>query len=72
MKRAAVQWGIGRYLYRLEAVIVTPLDKQPANMADYLMSPIKISGKKIRVYYKRPNLPVWALPKTDDEHVEAA
>ena len=62
MKRAAVQWGVGRYLYRLEAVILTPLDKQPANMADYIMTPVKIEGKKTRIYFKRPNLPTWALP----------
>jgi hypothetical protein len=66
MKRAAVQWGIGRYLYRLEAVILTPLDKQPAEMADYIMTPVKIEGKRTRIYFKRPNLPKWAIPESDD------
>lgn len=66
MKRAAVQWGIGRYLYRLEAVIITPLDKQPQNMADYLMArSVKIEGKKVNLYYKRPKLPDWALPDAE-------
>jgi hypothetical protein len=67
MKRAAVQWGIGRYLYRLEAVILTPLDKQPANMADYIMTPVKIEGKRTRIYFSRPKLPVWAIPSADEE-----
>lgn len=67
MKRAAVQWGIGRYLYRLESAIVTPLDKQPDNMADYIMTQAKIEGKRTRIYFKRPKLPLWALPKADNE-----
>lgn len=68
MKRAAVQWGIGRYLYRLEAAIITPLDKQPSSMADYLMARgVKIEGKRTNLYFKRPNLPQWALPKAEGE-----
>lgn len=67
MKRAAVQWGIGRYLYKLDAVIVTPLDQQPQDMSDYLMSSTKIEGKKTRIYFKRPKLPAFALPKADEE-----
>lgn len=66
MKRAAVQWGIGRYLYRLEAAIITPLDKQPASMTDYLMARgVKIEGKRTNLYFKRPNLPTWALPTAE-------
>lgn len=72
MKRAAVQWGIGRYLYRLEAVILTPLDKQPAEMADYIMTPVKIEGKRTRIYFKRPNLPKWAIPETDESDNDEA
>jgi hypothetical protein len=68
MKRAAVQWGIGRYLYKLEAVIVTPVDKKPYPMGDHLMAVVKLEGKQSRIYYKRPSLPKWALPeeKADD------
>jgi hypothetical protein len=52
MKRAGVQWGIGRYLYRLDAAwaVFTPSGKYSA----------KIENK----YYKwgPPALPSWALP----------
>lgn len=71
MKRAAVQWGIGRYLYRLEAAIVSPTDVDPKN-ADYLMSVANIEGKKKRIYFKRPNLPVWAMPPVDKDENEPA
>lgn len=67
MKRAAVQWGIGRYLYRLEAVIVTPLDKQPQDTSDYIMAQAKINNVKKRLWFKRPKLPAWALPRAKDE-----
>jgi hypothetical protein len=66
MKRAAVQWGIGRYLYRLEAVVVTPLEAKPAQSADYIMTVAKLEGKKTRIWFKRPNLPKWALQDSDD------
>ena len=53
MKRAAVQWGIGRYLYHLEA--------DWANFNDKGVHSNKINGK----YYKwsPPKLPSWALPQ---------
>jgi hypothetical protein len=70
MKRAAVQWGIGRYLYRLEAAILTPVDKDPQN-PDYIMTPIKLEGKRTRIWFKRPNLPAWALPTAEGENVQA-
>jgi hypothetical protein len=47
MKRAAVQWGIGRYLYSLDAVWVK----------------IKGIGKSFAIDGKPPVLPTWALPK---------
>jgi hypothetical protein len=47
MKRAAYQWGIGRYLYKLDAVWV----------------PIKQQGKSYVIEKgKEPRLPAWALP----------
>jgi len=56
MKRAAVQWGIGRYLYNLSTDWANFCDKG-ANRAK-IKSP---SGDK---WFKwdPPNLPAWALP----------
>lgn len=65
MKRAAVQWGIGRYLYRLEAVIVSPKDSDPRNPS-FIMAQVKIDGKRQRIYFQRPKLPSWAIPDSDD------
>ena len=47
MKRAAYQWGIGRYLYKLEAKWV----------------PIKQAGKSCVLAGPPPALPAWALPE---------
>lgn len=47
MKRAAVQWGIGRYLYKLPTMWVG----------------IEPNGKSYKIKGKPPELPNWALPK---------
>lgn len=56
MKRAAVQWGVGRYLYNLEASFadVTESGVYRAKTKD---------GKSFR--WNPPRLPVWALPHKD-------
>jgi len=58
MKRAAVQWGIGRYLYKLEATFATcGADKQYDN---------KAKGKNGQYFtWQTPQLPEWALPTPD-------
>lgn len=56
MKRAAVQWGIGRYLYDLtEGFASISTERQPGfNYA---------KTKELGVFYwAPPQLPVWALP----------
>lgn len=61
MKRAAVQWGIGRYLYNLDSSWVTVDDKG------------KFSGRtKDNKFFKwnPPELPAWALPSTKHGFVE--
>ena len=63
MKRAAIQWGIGRYLYKLESAIVTPQLDKPQAMDGWIMTKIKLEGRDQRVYYKRPTLPAFARPK---------
>lgn len=56
MKRAAVQWGIGRYLYNLEeGFAVVSAEKKP-NMR-YAQTKEKDS-----FYWLPPVLPAWALP----------
>jgi hypothetical protein len=64
MKRAAVQWGIGRYLYGLTegwAVIAADDDKN----AHYANCKIKVKGQEewITFRWHPPELPDWALPK---------
>lgn len=60
MKRAAVQWGIGRYLYKLEAMFVEVFK-------DKRQGAIRIYDKKNNVegYWFPPKLPNWALPKNE-------
>ena len=61
MKRAAVQWGIGRYLYRLPATFakVTSNGEYRANGKD------KYSGVEYNFKWDPPDLPDWALPEDD-------
>jgi len=57
MKRAAVQWGIGRYLYNLEAGFAN-FDENG-----------KYKDKIGETWYKwnPPALPAWAVPKTKEQ-----
>jgi hypothetical protein len=59
MKRAAVQWGMGRYLYNLPTTFVQLLDQEPLH-GDYETVYIKALGGKH--YFMRPQLPGWATP----------
>lgn len=62
MKRAAVQWGIGRYLYKLEQKKV-PLNDRGDNYANVK---VKVNGKDeyVKGYWDTPLLPDWALPES--------
>lgn len=65
MKRAGVQWGIGRYLYRLETTFVTLNQGNAPADGDWITAFVKLnkseSGK--RYHFARPNLPKFAIPK---------
>jgi hypothetical protein len=61
MKRAGVQWGIGRYLYNLESNFVTLNPAKPDDMAGWNRHYEKTQKKSF--YWKTPTLPAWALPK---------
>ena len=60
-KRAAVKWGIGRYLYGLGTEWHDTVEhysaKEPG--VDY----IKINVKGKWVFVRRPSLPIWAMPE---------
>lgn len=59
MKRAAVQLGIGRYLYKLpETFVETTTDKN--SMWNYAKTKVGESYKSF--WWKEPELPEWALP----------
>lgn len=60
MKRAAVQWGIGRYLYKLDATFAEcSLEKKQGWI-------VGMTKDKKKVWWKIPTLPKWALPNDDD------
>lgn len=58
MKRAAVQWGIGRYLYNLEANFVPLVAVKP--MVDHQRYYDKETKKTL--FWAIPKMPEWALP----------
>lgn len=66
MKRAAVQWGIGRYLYNLEAtfVEVSGEKRNDWNWAQHTNQ----DKTKISYWWKAPGLPDWALPAKKTDH----
>lgn len=61
MKRAAVQWGIGRYLYNLDEIWV--------DIKDRGQHFIKDQKNNIKGYWNSPMLPDWALPSLTTEDV---
>ncbi len=67
MKRAGVQWGIGRYLYDL-----TENFAQIAEKGEYFtQGRDKFSGKEYRFRWNAPQLPTWALPEATPAPVHA-
>lgn len=70
MKRAAVQWGIGRYLYKLEQTMI-PLKDSGQH---YAQVKVKSNGNEtyIKGYWDEPKLPAWALPAGDNGQQKAA
>lgn len=58
MKRAAAQWGIGRYLYRLDVCFARCSESKSSGWRKHCDK----KSKKI-FYWEEPDLPSWALPK---------
>lgn len=65
MKRAAVQWGIGRYLYNLDQNRVE-LKQRGDNYTNIRVSKKGQADEYITGYWDIPKLPAWALPKDAD------
>lgn len=64
MKRAAVQWGIGRYLYNLETKFV----QVNSNSGQHRISIKDKDGKELLSgYWNDPALPAWALPAKEED-----
>lgn len=65
MKRAGVQWGIGRYLYKLDTTFVTLIPGKMPHDGDYIPCFVKLdkNDKGQRYYFPRPTLPKFALKK---------
>jgi hypothetical protein len=64
MKRAAVQWGVGRYLYRMETTFVNLMDGR--GEAHHITTAVKINDQTQTVHFSRPNLPKFALPGVEE------
>ena len=60
MKRAGVQWGIGRYLYYLEAAYAQVSMERPQDMTNWNKGYDKKTN--LNFWWKTPILPSWALP----------
>lgn len=58
MKRAGVQWGIGRYLYDLGTTFAIVADEGQY----FAQGKDKYTGRDYRFRWNPPKLPVWALP----------
>jgi len=63
MKRAGVQWGIGRYLYRLDTTFVTLKAGRPDNDDQ-----IHAYVDKAHWHFERPKLPSFAIPRGQDDN----
>lgn len=64
LKRAAVLWGVGRYLYDLEEgwAVIVPHGTKGAHYGQ--------TKDKETFYWNPPKLPAWALPKKTEVKVE--
>lgn len=68
MKRAAVHWGIGRYLYKLTDNWATIVDK---NTLGALRGQVKDKNKQDHYfYYLPPTLPEWALAGLEKDAIK--
>ena len=68
MKRAAVQWGIGRYLYYLDSAFATcHLDNKGKHRAQALKNKNDRNSGTIYFTWDEPEMPKWSLPKPKEQ-----
>jgi hypothetical protein len=65
MKRAAVQWGIGRYLYNVEEGYAEICSENGGKKGIYRGEAKKKDNTKVYFTWNPPKLPVFALPVDD-------
>lgn len=65
MKRAGSQWGIGRYLYHLDAVFADTSEENQTGSR--LWNKASKTNDLPVFWWKTPDLPAWALPKSEGE-----
>lgn len=63
MKRAGVQWGIGRYLYNLDTAFAETSTEWPSREEKPLWNKHYDKKENKAFFWKIPNLPSWAIPK---------
>ncbi len=66
MKRAGSQWGIGRYLYHLDAVFADTSEENQTGSR--LWNKASKTNDLPVFWWKTPSLPAWAIPKSEDEN----
>ena len=77
MKRTAVQFGIGRYLYSLDTEFATcaPVESRFVANGEFINIPLNKSNKngpRMSAEWFPPELPDWALPKAKfDKYLDA-
>lgn len=65
MKRAAVQWGIGRHLYKLTETFAVCKPDRPTNMESWTAAKVTVDGQDRWFYWKPPMMAEWAYKKVD-------
>jgi len=69
LKRAAVKFGIGRYLYKLEDILVSAKEGYDAKKKNYSFYDRK-EKKKVWLSYDNPTMPKLFLPKIEEKVIE--
>ena len=64
MKRSGSQWGIGRYLYNLDAMFAQTSTDNKRNQAGWQSAKESKTNKYFN--WQTPTLPEWALPLSED------